>query len=186
MNYEVVFRRLLDRIELLERTLQRQQVRMNNMFREGEVKSVDPEKYTAIVEAHGVESKPSPWLQQAGDINEWTPLSKGQRVVLVSPGGDVGRSFIIPGGFTDQVPQPHDKEAEKRVKIGNAVITHSASGFVLEVDGTKFEFTADGFKQTGGDQTHDGGKQLHNDVNVGSDHVHGKVTPGGGDTGEPH
>ncbi|EUB97303.1 baseplate assembly protein V [Rhizobium sp. CF080] len=186
MSYEVVFRRLLDRIELLERTLQRVQTRQNSMFREGVVTSVDAENYTAIVDAHGIESKPVPWLQQAGEINEWTPPSKGQRVVLVSPGGDMGKAFILPGGFTDEVKQPHDKGAEKRVKIGGCVLTQSASGLILEVDGTKFEFTAGGFKQTNGDQIHHGGKQEHDGQNVGKTHVHGGIVRGVADTDPPH
>ena len=179
MNLEVVFQRLIRRIETMERVIQRQGVRLNSMFREATVKSVDPDTGLAIVEAHGVESKPVPWMQQAGEINEWTPLSVGQRVVLVSPGGDMGRAFIMPGGFTDQVQAPHDKSAEKRVKIGGAVITHSASGLFIEVDGVTFQFTGAGFEQTGGAQVHDG-------KNVGSTHVHGGILPGPLDTTGPH
>lgn len=179
MNIETVFQRLLDRIGTLESTVQRQQVRINNMFREGTVKSVDEKTGTAIVDAHGVESKPSPWLTQAGDINEWTPLSEGQRVVLISPGGDMGRSFIMPGGYTDEVKAPHDAKAQKRVKIGNAVITHSGDGLFIEVGGASFQFTGAGFEQIGGEQKHDG-------LNVGSTHVHGGVIPGGADTIGPH
>lgn len=179
MNDEVIFQRLLDRIGSLESVVQRQQVRLNNMFREGTVKSVDEKAGTAIVDAHGVESKPSPWLTQAGEINEWTPLSEGQRVVLISPGGDMGRSFIMPGGYTDDVKAPDDTKAQKRVTIGGAVITHSAEGLVIEVGGTSFRFTGDGFEQIGGEQKHNG-------LNVGSTHVHGGVVPGGADTKGPH
>ena len=180
VNREVAFRRLLDRIGQLERTIHRQQTRMNNLFREGEVVSVDEKSYTAIVEAHGVESKPSPWLQQAGEINEWTPLSKGQRVVLVSPGGDMGRSFIIPGGFTDDVNQPDDTPGQKRVKIGKAVVTHSKDGVIVDVDGAKFTHTKDGWVfEIGGEKlefTKDGLK--HNNKNIGKDHKHETAPPG--------
>lgn len=153
---------------------------MNNLFREGEVVSVDEKNYTAIVQAHGVESKPSPWLQQAGEINEWTPLSKGQRVVLVSPGGDMGRSFIIPGGFTDDVKQPDDTPGQKRVKIGNAVVTQSKDGVDIDVDGAKFTQTKDGWVfQVGGETlrfTRDG--LNHNGKNIGKDHAHESAPPG--------
>ncbi|MCO5730083.1 hypothetical protein [Rhizobium sp. SSA_523] len=179
MNPEVVFQRLIDRIATLESTIQRLQIRQNNMFREGVVTSVDEETGTAIVNAHGVESKPSPWLTQAGEINEWVPLSVGQRVVLVSPGGDMGRSFIMPGGYTDAVKAPDNTKAQKRVKIGGAIITHSAEGLIIEVGGVSYKFTGSGFEQSGGSQTHDG-------KNVGSTHVHGGVLPGGFDTKDPH
>ncbi len=178
MNFEVIFERLIGRIEQLELVVRRQSVQMNNMFREGTVKEVDFEKGTAIVDASEVESKPSPWLTQAGSINEWTPPSVGQRVVLVSPSGDLGKSFIMPGGFTDSVPQTHNKGAEKRVVIGGATITHSAEGLFISVGGTEFKFTGAGFEQTGGKQSHDG-------KNVGSDHIHGGVAPGGATTDVP-
>lgn len=180
VNLEVAFRRLLDRISNLELTIQRQQTRMNNLFREGEVVSVDEKNYTAIVKAHGVESKPSPWLQQAGEINEWTPLSKKQRVVLVSPGGDMGRSFIIPGGFTDDVKQPDDTPGQKRVKIGEAVVTQSKDGVVIDVDGAKFTHSKDGWEfEIGGEKlefTRAGLK--HNGKNIGKDHKHETAPPG--------
>ncbi|NTD85491.1 phage baseplate assembly protein V [Agrobacterium tumefaciens] len=180
VNLETAFRRLLDRISNLEMTVQRQQTRVNNLFREGEVESVDEKNYTAIVKAHGIESKPSPWLQQAGEINEWTPLSKGQRVVLVSPGGDMGRSFIIPGGFTDAVPQPDETPGQKRVTIGKAAITHNRDGFVLDVDGAKFTQTKNGWEfEIDGEKlqfTRDGLK--HNGKNIGKDHKHETAPPG--------
>ena len=91
----------------------------------------------------------------------------------------MGRAFIMPGGFTDDTPAPHNKAAEKRVTIGGAVITHSAAGLTIDVDGVTFKFTGAGFEQTGGKQEHDG-------LNVGSTHVHGGVLPGPSDTAGPH
>lgn len=170
--------RLISRLEVLERTLERQLIRTNNLLREGKVVEVDYANGTAIVDAHGILSKPIPWLQQAGDIVEWTPPAIGQRVVMISPSGDLSRSFIMPGGFTDDVPAPMDQGGNKRVKIGDCVITQSAGGLIIEVGGTTFEFTARGFKQTGGKQEHDG-------KDVGGTHVHGGVVPGGANTDVP-
>lgn len=179
MNLDVVFEKLLDKMALLERVVVQQGVQLNNIFREATVKEVDYSKGKAIVEAHGIETKEIPWLEQAGDIVEWNPPTAGQRVMLVSPGGDLGRAFIMPGGFTDNVGAPHDKGAEKRVKIGSAVITHSAAGLFIEIDGVTFAFTGEGFVQTGGKQEHDA-------RNVGSTHVHDGILPGPADTGLPH
>lgn len=177
MSTAAVFH-ILRRMAELEAIVSRQQVRINNMLREGKVLDVDYDKGLATVEAHGIETKEIPWLQQAGDISEWTPISKDQRVLVFSPNGDLSRAVIMPGGYTDDNPAPHDKGAEKRVKIGGAVITHSAKGFFIEVDGTEYQFTGEGFIQTGGKKEHDG-------VNVGKDHKHTEVFPGDALTGPP-
>jgi phage baseplate assembly protein gpV len=194
MNPDMIFSRLMERIMTLEKILNRQEVRLNNMFREATVKEADYSKGLAIVEAHGMDSKEVPWMEPAGDIVEWTPVSQGQRVMLVSPGGQMGRGFIIPGGFTDSVPQPHDKGAEKRIKIGNAQQTLSTNGLVLEVGGstlnfgsdgltisaggTTFALTSSGFAQTGGTITHDG-------TVIDKTHEHTGVATGGANTGPP-
>ncbi|SPL65351.1 phage baseplate assembly protein V [Ochrobactrum soli] len=172
------FDKLIERLESMENVVRRMSVRQNNMFREGVVKEVDYENGTVIVTAHGIDSPPTSWSEQAGDINEWTPPSVGQRVMLVSPDGELSKSFIIKGGFTDDTPQPHNKGAEKRVVIGGATITHTAEGLFIEVDGTSYQFTGKGFTQTGGKQEHDG-------KNVGSSHIHGGVVPGGANTDVP-
>lgn len=178
MTDDVGFRRLLERVELLERMVRRQGVRMNNMLREGVVKKVDFEKGLAIVDAHGVETKPLPWFEQAGDVNEWTPLSVGQRVMLVSPDGDPGKAAIMRGGFTDDTPQPHNKGAEKRTTIGDCTVTQSGESLVVVIGGCTFTFNGAGFTQTGGRMEHDG-------RNVGTDHVHGGIVPGGANTAIP-
>ena len=178
MSLDRAFTALIRRLEQIESVAQRLSTRVNSIVREGVVKSVDPAKGVAVVEAHGIDTKPIPWMQQAGAINEWTPLSVGQRVSVISPGGDLGRAFILPGGYTEQTPQPHDQGAQKRVKIGDCVLTQSAEGVVLQVGGTTFEFTAGGFKQTGG-------KMLHDDKNVGSTHKHTDVVAGSDKSGIP-
>jgi len=174
-----VIRMLVDRIENLERFVSRQSVKMNNMFREGEVMSVNPTNGTGVVNAQGIETPESPWMQQAGAINDWVPLSVGQRVLYVAPGGDLGRGFIIPGGFSDANPQPHNQLAEARRKIGNCEVTQSSSGLLIKAGGTTYEFAAGGFTQIGG-------SQRHNDKNVGDSHTHGGVFSGPSNTSVPN
>ncbi|CCF19161.1 putative GpV [Pseudorhizobium banfieldiae] len=189
------FNRLIERIRRLEQVVSRQQTRLNNVFREGSVVEVDHETGRAIVNAHGVLSPLVPSLQQAGEVNRWTPLSVGQRVVLCCPGGDISRSFIMPGGYTDDVKQPHDKGAEERTSIGEAVITHTGEGFFFSVGGATLKFTKEGlfvdvdgvsYKVTGNGVEQFGGVKEHDGLNVGSTHVHGGVVPGGADTVGPH
>lgn len=169
---------LIRRIEQLERTSQRLATRLNSMVREGVVEEVDATKGVARVDAHGIKTKMIPWMQQAGAINEWTPLSVGQRVTIISPGGDIGRAFILPGGYTEQTPQPHDESAQKRVVIGDCALTQSAGGLVLHVGGTTFTFSGDGFHQSGG-------KMQHDDKDVGKTHRHTDVLTGSEKSGPP-
>ncbi|MBB4092458.1 phage baseplate assembly protein V [Brucella pecoris] len=178
MSSFTVFDRLIERLEAVESVVRRMTVRQNNMFREGVVKEVDYENGTVIITAHGIDSPPTSWSEQAGDINEWTPPSVGQRVMLLSPDGDMAKSVMIKGGFTDDTPQPHNKGAEKRVVIGGTTITHTAEGLFIEANGTTFQFTGEGFVQVGG-------KQEHDEKNVGSTHIHGGVVPGAANTDVP-
>lgn len=181
---EQLITRFLEKIQVLERVVARQEVRINNMFREGTVKEVDYAKGVAIVDAHGVESKEVPWMEPAGDIVEWTPPSIGQRVMLVSPGGQPGRGFLIPGGFTDSVPQPHNVGAEKRIKIGGAQLTFSGSTLLVEIGGSTLNFSAEGltvtaggttFQLTGAGFVQTGGKQEHDGKDVGATHTNGML-----------
>ncbi|WP_187967856.1 phage baseplate assembly protein V [Aquibium microcysteis] len=171
--------RLIDRIEALERKAARLDARVNNVVREGRIVEVDNAKGTVRVDAHGIETGYVPMMQQAGEVNEWTPMAVGQRVVLISPSGDVSRSFAMPGGYTDEVSQPHDKGAEKRITIGSAVLTFTGDGLTIETGGAKFELTSAGFKQTGGRMEHDG-------LDVGTTHTHGGITRGGANTDPPN
>lgn len=178
MNLAMALSRLIKRIADLEAVTSGLSVRQNNMFREGVVKSVDFEKGLAVVEAHGLETKPVPWLEQAGAVNEWTPLSVGQRVLLASPNGDPGRAVIMRGGFTDDVRPPHRVGAEKRTMIGECSITQSGSGIVIQAGGCTFTFSGEGFSQSGGEIRHD-------QKNIGADHRHGGVMPGPSTTDVP-
>lgn len=199
MNIETMFRRLLDRIDGLERLVSRQSVRINNLLREGQVKSVDCEKGLAVVDAHGVETKMVPWLEQAGDINEWTPPSAGQRVLLASPGGDPGKAVIMNGGYTDETRQPDNRGAHKRVRIGGATVTHSADGWVFEVGSSRLiiepnritihseeiVISAERLSMQANEVGIVGDSLTHNDRNVGDTHVHGGIFPGPANTGVP-
>jgi phage baseplate assembly protein V len=168
---------LVKRIAHLERIVERQTVRMNSMIREGTVTDVDYDKGLAIVDAHGVETKPTPWLEPANsDYTDWTPMAKNQRVMVFSPGGDLARAFILPGGYTDQAAQPHQKQGERFTKFGDTTFKQTSSGLFINAGGTEFSFTAAGFYQTGGRQDHDG-------KNVGSTHGHESAPPG--DPGPP-
>lgn len=179
-NPDALLARLIDRITQLERIVSRQQMRINNILREAKVLEVDTQNGLAIVDAHGVVSKPIPWLQQAGDIVDWEPPAAGQRMVMLSPNGDVGRAFLLPGGFTEAVGQPYSDGAMFGRQIGGTKLSGSASGYMVETQ----TFTIKANVVIQGNVDISGGRLTHNGVNVGSSHTHpesiGTVTGGPG------
>lgn len=127
-----LYKRLIARIENLERVNERMSIRMNNMIREASVVSVDHDAGTVVVSAHGLESRSVPWATQAGHARDWEPPKVGQRVTLFSPGGDVNRAFVMLGGYTDDAPSPSNSPDSYVRKMGSTTITTGPEGYSLE------------------------------------------------------
>jgi phage baseplate assembly protein gpV len=168
-----VFGRLIDRIATLEAEVIRLQRRVNNTFREARVEEVYPGEGLARVNAHGAGSKKVPWLQRAGDIRDWDPPSVGERVLLISPTGEPGKGLILPGGYSKQYGQPHDKLAEARRVIGETSILSTGETHVIESPRIILR----------GKVTIEGPCVTHNGIDIGSSHKHQDVMPGPALTG---
>lgn len=80
---------------------------------------------------------------------------------------------------------------------GSAFISFDEAGVYITAGGTRLEITAAGFKVTGPMTTEngaliknglkvEGGTVRHNAKNIGDDHTHTGVTPGGGNTSVPN
>lgn len=122
----------------LERRLEQQDRRINNTIREARVTKVDPDKALAKVEAHGLPSAWSPWLERAGKIRTWSPPAADERVLLISPTGEPGQGFILRGGFSDQFTQPSSNPDEDVLKVGDLTITWNKDKAVISMkDGGK-------------------------------------------------
>ena len=179
MSMEVAISALIRRIESLEAHLVAQDRRINNMFREGSIAEVDYEKGLASMDAGGLPTDMSPWLERAGAVRDWTPVTKGERAIFISPTGDPGQGLILPGGYSSQFAQPHNKGAEPSRHVGNVTVRQTGEAFTVEVGGVTFKVSAEGVTFTGGKNTHDG-------LDVGASHTHGGVVPGDGDTDIPN
>lgn len=170
--------RLLRRIIELERRGAAQEMR-------GKVADVDVAKKMARVDiGKDEDGNPvlSPWLpykQIAGALKFHQPPTVGQLMTLRSASGDVQQGVLEPFHWSDDNPSPSDDAASNVMTFGDVTVEVTAGGIKATVGGTVYNFTADGFIQTGGKQEHDG-------LNVGSDHVHGGVVRGGVDTFGPH
>ncbi len=170
----LVFAGLLERIELLERAIEILSVGQNNLVREARVLTVDTEKKVAVVEAQGLESVEVPWVTQAGTVVDWEPPKAGQRMLLVSPGGNVGRAVLLPGGYTDDATHPSsDGNGFGRI-IGGTKIFGTATTYDIET-GTltvKARIVFEGDVDLKGDFNSEG-SMTNNGKNVGSSHTNG-------------
>jgi phage baseplate assembly protein gpV len=174
MNAASVFAALLDRIELLERAVEALSVGQNNLIREARVLSVDTDKKVAVVDAQGLESIEVPWVTQAGTVMDWEPPKRGQRMLLISPGGNVGRAVLMPGGYTDEATHPsNDGDGFGRI-IGGTKIFGTATTYDIET-GTltvKAKIVFEGNMDLKGDFNSEG-SMTNNGKDVGSSHTNG-------------
>jgi len=169
-----LFVRLFGRIAQLEAQIGHLNRRVNSTLREARVLEVFDDG-TAVVEGHGGKSKKIPWLQRAGSIRDWDPPAEGERVLMLSPNGDEGRALILPGGYSKQYGQPHNKLGESKRQIGDASDLFTGTQRVIESQLIILRGTV---KIEGGGVTHNG-------VNIGDTHRHTDVFPGGGTSGTP-
>ncbi|CAM1655765.1 Gp5/Type VI secretion system Vgr protein [Bartonella choladocola] len=84
-----------------------------------------------------------------------------------------------------------EQTAPHTIKIGASVVEITPTSISMTVGGAGIVIGLGGKIQSTGDMSHkgnakfEGGSLRHNDKNVGSDHHHEGVTPGGGTTGDP-
>lgn len=115
----------------LERRIEQLDRRLNNMFREARIVELDGENGLAKVEAHGLKSTWSPWLERAGKFRSWTPPAKDERVVFISPTGEPGQGLILPGGYSSQFSAPSKSTDENVLAVGDLTITNTDAKAVI-------------------------------------------------------
>lgn len=176
-------RDLVKRVDDLER-------RASSTVMTGQVKSVEGDKAVVEFDAKdAVTGKPfaSPSLRwsnfsggSGGGLAEYNPLTVGETVAVLSPSGELGpHSRIIPWGPTDDNAAPASQPADgKVIKFGQAVLTVKPDGISAKVGDVGFSLTSTGF-------THTGGTLKHDAKNIGKDHKHSGVQPGGSITDVP-
>lgn len=130
------YARLADNVATLAREIEELRRINENTVRVGTVTQVDAAKGLAKIDI-GTDKNPlvtdwRPWTEQAGAIKSWSPPSVGEQVRLVSPAGEIAAGWIDRGGFSDANPQPHDKDAEAVVTIGDTRITKKGDEVRIE------------------------------------------------------
>jgi len=143
-DFAALMRRLTDRLAEQDAEIEGLKRRLNNMIREGVCTDVDHEKGKAKVKSGGIDSPPIAWAQRSGDQQEYDPPTKGERVIQLSPTGDPGQGIIIPGGYSDQFPQPYNKGASWYRKVGDATLLMDKEQVILKFDEASVRIAADG------------------------------------------
>lgn len=174
---DAILRALLQRMIETERRMASTEIR-------GMVKQVDPKKAMArivIAKDEDGEDVLSPWLpykQIAGDLKIHVPPTVGQTMSIKSASGDIEQGILEPFHWSDENPANSEEAEENVLTFGDVTVTLSKTGIKAEIGGVTFEFTGEGFDQSGGHHRHDG-------KNTGKDHVHSGVIEGGDDTEGP-
>lgn len=144
-----------------------------NSLKVGSVEQVDAKKGCRLKLGEGPDGQPflSPWYphpESGGATGTWAPLSKGQIVGVMNPGGDPRQGVLIRGGYSGVNPPISESLGENKFQFGGATITIAGGKVTIEAD-----------------VQINGSSLRHNEKNVGDGHVHGGVIPGAANTAEP-
>lgn len=150
-----------------------------NSLKIGPVEKIDAEKGYRL-RLGGTDDDPylSPWYPHPETGKTSVPLKKGQIVGVMNPSGDPRQGLVFRGGYSDDNPSPNDNMDANVFEDAGVRIEVKDGQLILTIGGVTWTFSGNGEVQTGGKKEHDG-------KNVGSDHRHGEVMPGPGNTGIP-
>lgn len=122
----------------------------------------------------------SPWVRWAeagnGTLKVHVPPTVGTLMNLISPSGTIGDGSVAHWStYTDSDASPSSSSDTAMLKLGASSISFGSSGLTLEAGTITLK----------GDVAAEGGSLTHDGKNVGKDHTHTAVTPGGGRSGPP-
>jgi phage baseplate assembly protein V len=178
--------------------------RVSNSVLVGKISSVDHEKGRYRVTAGELVSDWIPMTTpRAGRTSHYSSFEVGEQVILASPSGDMSQAVII-GAVSTGETQAGDAGNLHRIKYPDGTVVEydheakrykmdvaSGGGFQLNIGGgasivaSGEEITIKGNIKLEGPVEIFGEKLEHNSKNVGDDHEHTGVVPGGGLTGPP-
>lgn len=173
--------------------------RLDGMVRQGKVTEVDPKAGTVRVRYGGTDdepflSPPIPYAQIAGGLKVHAPPTIGQQMTVLSGSGDFRQGMAVPMTWSDANKSPSDKGDENVLTFGNIRAELRSDELLITVGGFALSLKAEGATFTVGGVTHviggegvatRGGRIEHDEKNIGADHIHGGVLPGGAMTDVP-
>lgn len=146
-------------------------------------------------------------VSRSGGTRTFESRDVGEQVVMAAPSGDLSQGVIL-GAIATEARQAGEKGSEHRTiypdgttvdyddeaggyrialaENRSAVTTVGDVSFTTSKDGVSISVGGFSFKITSGGLAMKGGKITHDDLNIGSDHVHGGIEVGLADTQGPH
>jgi phage baseplate assembly protein gpV len=128
MDIEEMVARLAFEVSRLNRVISRQ-------MRFGTISEVDPGKGVARMllsdpDSGGAFQGPwRPWAELAGGTRSWRPPTVGQQMLVVSPGGDLAQSLLLPATFSSKVAAPSDRGDANRETLGDVILDMEAARY---------------------------------------------------------
>lgn len=106
-------------------------------LRVGAVEVVDAEKGFRINLGNGADGAPflSPFYphpESGGATSTWVPLSKGQIVGVINPGGDPRQGILLRGGFSADNPAPSGSLDENVFEFGGVKLTIRDCSLIID------------------------------------------------------
>jgi phage baseplate assembly protein V len=163
--------------------------RLNNVVRYGTVVEIRYESPARVrVQTGELLTDWLPWSAvRAGDMTIWSAPTVGEQCIVLSPGGDLAQGTVLPAQYSDANPQSSDdpNELHIRWRNGDTLVHNRELGsfaltcqqkITLQVGATVLELTPQRVNVTP-DLVAGGISVVH--------HLHSKVSPGLGRTGEP-
>ncbi|MEJ8474457.1 baseplate assembly protein [Roseibium algae] len=174
--YDILLRQRAD-LEMLKTAF-------GNSLKVGPIEVVDPARGYRVKLADGpdgpVLSPFYPHPESGGQSLSWMPLSKGQIVGVVNPSGDGRQGVLLRGGFSGDASAPSQDLLANVLKTLGITITIKDGKLRLQGD-----LEVEGNVRLVGNVDFESGHVEHNGKNIGDDHVHKGVVPGGSTTKGP-
>lgn len=138
---------LLQEVVALRIELSEAKTAMRNMVRTGTVAKRDAEKGYRL--DWGKDDKGetilSPWYphpEAGGAAKSWFPLSEGQIVTAINPGGDFRQGFLVRGGFGGQNERPSFELTQNGFTFGGVRIEIADNSLKIAIGSSVLEITA--------------------------------------------
>jgi len=113
---------------------------LHNLIRLGTIAEVDHDAARVRVQSGELLTDWLPWFERrAGTTRDWDPPTKGEQVMVFSPGGDPRAGIVLTGIFSDAHSAPADSgDIWRRIMPDGAVLEydHKASHLQAKLPGS--------------------------------------------------
>ena len=120
--------------------------KLANLIRIGKIAEIDGAQVK--VQIGRVTTGWLPIVSTAGETTSWTPISKGEQVVVFSPFGESAQAFVLRSIHYNNFSAPDDKnsvslKAKANIKVDSdqKISANSKNDFEFSTDDTKFKIT---------------------------------------------